>query len=84
MKKNKKDNLMLLNTDSEKKRLWWQNKYFWISAGFSFFWILFMLHYLSVSGWWQNRFNMTPAELTGGLGGLALTERISWNPKRVC
>lgn len=78
MKKNKKDNLMLLNADSEKKRLWWQNKYFWISAGFSFFWIIFMIHYLSVSGWWQNRFNMTPAELSGGLGGLALPMVVFW------
>ncbi len=78
MKKNKKENLMLLNSDFEKKREWWQNRYFWVSAVFSFFWILFMIHYLSISGWWQNRFNMTPAELSGGLGGLALPMVVFW------
>lgn len=79
MKKNKKnENLMIMNSDSDKKRQFWKNRYFWISAGFSFFWILFMFHYLGNSGWWQNRFNMTPAELSGGLGGLALPMVVFW------
>lgn len=77
-KTNKKENLMFLNSDTDKKRQWWTNKYFWMSVGFSFFWILFILHYLNNSGWWQERFNMTPAELSGGLGGLALPMVVFW------
>lgn len=35
-------------------------------------WCFFIFNYLSVSGWWANRANLSPMELMGGLSGLFL------------
>lgn len=42
---------------------------FWLLA---FGWCTFVGNYLMVSGWWQNRGTLSPMEVVGGLGGLAL------------
>lgn len=59
-------------------RPWWRNKYTWISGIFSLLWMVFIGHYLSVSGWWQNRYDLAPAEFIGGVCGLALPMVIVW------
>ncbi len=43
--------------------------FFWLIA---FIWIGFVINYLQVSGWWQTRGNLSPMEVVGGLGGLAM------------
>ena len=43
--------------------------FFWIIA---FIWGAFVINYLQISGWWQNRGTLSPMEVVGGLGGLAL------------
>ena len=43
--------------------------FFWC---FTIGWGLFSLNYLMISGWWQNRGNLSPMEVVGGLGGLAM------------
>ncbi len=43
--------------------------FFWLIA---LIWIGFVANYLQVSGWWQTRGNLSPMEMVGGLGGLAL------------
>ena len=46
--------------------------------GIIFFWVIallwggFVVNYLQVSGWWQNRGMLSPMEVVGGLGGLAM------------
>ena len=59
-------------------RPWWRNKYTWISGIFSLLWTVLIGHYLSVSGWWQNRYDLAPAEFIGGVCGLALPMVIVW------
>jgi len=78
MKKQKKDNFVLLDGDKVTKKLWWQNKYLWLSVGFSIIWLAFIIQYLASSGWWQRRFDLSPEELSGGLGGLALPMVVFW------
>ncbi len=43
--------------------------FFWI---FAFGWGGFVLNYLAVSGWWQTRGTLSPMEVVGGIGGLAM------------
>ena len=43
--------------------------FFWIIA---FGWIIFVINYLQISGWWQNRGALSPVEFVGNLGGLAM------------
>ena len=43
--------------------------FFWLIA---FGWGAFVVNYLQVSGWWQNRETLSPMEVVGGLGGLAM------------
>ena len=76
-KKAQQDNPIIFDNESP-KRVWWKNKYFWISALFGMGWFTFIIHYLSVSAWWQNRFELAPAELIGGLSGLALPMVVFW------
>ena len=46
--------------------------------GMIFFWLIallwggFVVNYLQVSGWWKNREMLSPMEVVGGLGGLAM------------
>ena len=46
--------------------------------GMIFFWLValgwagFIMNYLQISGWWQNRANLSPMEIVGGLGGLMM------------
>ena len=42
--------------------------FFW---GIAFVWGAFVVNYLQISGWWQNRAQLSPMEVVGGLGGLA-------------
>ena len=42
---------------------------FW---GIAVIWGGFVVNYLQVSGWWQNRGMLSPMEVVGGLGGLAM------------
>ena len=77
MKKRKKqDELLVIGPEKESKG--WFNKYLWVSIFFSIGWLIFMVQYLASSGWWRGRFDMTPAELIGGLGGLALPMVVFW------
>lgn len=41
--------------------------FFW---GIALVWGAFVLNYLQISGWWQNRGMLSPMEVVGGLGGL--------------
>lgn len=43
--------------------------FFWIVA---LVWGCFVVNYLQVSGWWQARGTLSPMEVVGGLGGLAM------------
>ena len=72
------DDLLFLAGGAPVRRRWWQNRYFWISGLFSACWIVFMIQYLAAAGWSQNYVNMAPAELIGGLGGLALPMVVVW------
>ncbi len=72
------ENQNLAETEVGFAKKWWLNRYLGISALFSFFWILFILNYLTDSAWWQNRLDLSPAELVGGLGGLALPMIVVW------
>ena len=71
-------NQNLEETEIGFSKKWWLNRYLGISALFSFFWILFVLNYLTDSAWWQGRLDLSPAELVGGLGGLALPMIVVW------
>ena len=43
--------------------------FFWtIALG----WVFFVVNYLQISGWWQNRASFSPVEIVGGLGGLMM------------
>ena len=74
----KQDNFVLMEPEKRDKTFFWKNKYLIVSILFSICWIFFMGQYLVFSGWWQNRFDMTPAELIGGLGGLAMPMVVFW------
>jgi len=79
MKKRKQKEADLTILGSEKgKNEWWQNKYLWVSVFFSIGWLVFVVQYLSSSGWWRGRFDLAPGELVGGLGGLALPMVVFW------
>jgi len=79
MKKRKqKETLTILESEAPQKRLWWQNKYLWVLLGFSGFWMALVIQYLSYSGWWRNRFDLTPMEWIGGLGGLCMPMVVFW------
>ena len=43
--------------------------FFWIVA---LMWGAFVVNYLQISGWWQARGTLSPMEVVGGLGGLAM------------
>ena len=43
--------------------------FFWMVA---LIWVGFVINYLQISGWWQNRANLSPMDVVGGLGGLAM------------
>ena len=49
-----------------------------LKKGMIFFWIValiwgaFVINYLQISGWWQARNTLSPMEVVGGLGGLAM------------
>ena len=43
--------------------------FFWVIA---IIWVAFVVNYLQVSGWWQARGTLSPMEVVGGLGGLAM------------
>ena len=43
-----------------------------ICLGLAVGWCIFVANYLAVSGWWKTRESLSPMELVGGLGGLAL------------
>lgn len=43
--------------------------FFWIAA---LIWGAFVVNYLQISGWWQARGTLSPMEVIGGLGGLAM------------
>ncbi len=51
---------------------------FFLKKGIIFFWLIaiswgiFVANYLQISGWWQNRSNLSPMEIVGALGGLAM------------
>ena len=74
----RQEQLVVLESESNIQKFWWKNKYLFISIFFSAGWLLFMIQYLVSSGWWQNRFDFTPAELIGGLGGLAMPMVVFW------
>ena len=79
MKKRKKqETLTILEPEAPHKRLWWQNKYLWLSFAFSCGWIGLIGHYLSETGWWQNRFDLTLTQFVGDLGGMAMPMVICW------
>lgn len=75
MKKTKKKTMA---TEVVIQRPFWTNRYFWISSVFSVFWVIFIIRYLTLSGWWQGRFDLLPAELVGGLGGLIMPMVLVW------
>ena len=79
MKKRKKqETLTILEPEMPRKRLWWQNRYLWLSLAFSCGWIGMLGHYLSETGWWQNRFDLTLTQFVGDLGGMAMPMVIFW------
>jgi len=78
MKRQKKQTLTILEPDTPPRRLWWQNKYLWLSLAFSFAWIAFIGQYLSESGWWQNRFDLPLMQLIGDLGGMVMPMVVFW------
>lgn len=41
--------------------------FFW---GIAIAWCFFVFNYLQISGWWQNRSELSPMEVVGGLSGL--------------
>ena len=43
--------------------------FFWLMA---VAWGIFIVNYLMISGWWQNRGALSPIEIVGNLGGLAM------------
>ena len=43
--------------------------FFW---GIAIVWCCFVFNYLQISGWWQNRGELSPMEVVGGLGGLMI------------
>jgi len=78
-KKKQKEISPILDMAPAPRRVWWQNKYLWAEIGFAFLWLAFMVFpYMSVSGWWQNRFDLTFGELVGDLGGMAMPIVIFW------
>lgn len=48
----------------------WQKSGFLLSVAFAFVWIIFIWDYLGSSGWWGNRYDLSPAELIGSVCGL--------------
>ena len=42
---------------------------FWV---FAIIWLGFIVNYLQISGWWNNRMNLSPMEVVGGIGGLMM------------
>lgn len=48
----------------------WQKGGFLLSVAFAFLWIIFIWDYLGSSGWWGNRYDLSPAELVGSICGL--------------
>ncbi|MDY6407911.1 MAG: hypothetical protein SPL08_04355 [Pseudomonadota bacterium] len=72
------ETLTILESDYPHRHRWWQNKFLWISVGFSLIWIAFMVNYMVKSGWWQSRFDLTLWELIGGLGGMSMPMVFFW------
>ncbi len=56
----------------------WRQKGVIASLIFSFFWMIFVIHYLRTGAWWATRADLSPAELVGGLGGLCLPMLVVW------
>ena len=40
---------------------------FWVIA---LVWVAFVVNYLRISGWWENRGMLSPMEVVGGISGL--------------
>lgn len=61
-------------SDMEKTKIksFWEKKGFILSCLFGAVWMAFIWDYLGESGWWGNRYDLSPAELIGNLCGLLL------------
>ncbi len=64
----------ILFSDLEKphRQAIWQKKAFIAAGIFSFIWALFVMDFLAASGWWGDRYDLSPVEFAGGLCGLFL------------
>ncbi len=64
----------ILFSDLEKphRQAIWQKKAFIAAGVFSFIWALFVMDFLSASGWWEDRYDLSPVEFAGGICGLFL------------
>ena len=78
MQKKKRETLTILEPEVPKKRQWWESKWLWLSVAFSCAWVALIGHYLAVTGWWQNRFDLPLTQFVGDLGGMAMPMVIFW------
>ncbi len=60
------------------KPSFFQKKGNWLAVGFSVIWCIFVVDYLTASGWWAARGDLSPAEFIGGISGLLLPIVVAW------
>lgn len=53
-------------------KAFWEKKGFIFSCLFSAVWLAFIYDYIASSGWWGNRYDLSPAEFVGSFCGLFL------------
>lgn len=64
--------VVFADMEKTKTKAFWEKKGFILSCLFAAIWLAFVWDYLAASGWWGNRYDLSPAELIGSLCGLLL------------
>ncbi len=66
------DDILFSDFEKPQRPKWWQKKGFITAFILSVLWLIFLADYFVYSDWWSHRFELSPAELIGELGGLFL------------
>lgn len=64
--------VVFADMEKMKTKAFWEKKGFILSCLFAAVWLAFIWDYLAASGWWGNRYDLSPAELIGSFSGLLL------------